>query len=157
MTGARSWLGAPRQSSLAVLAVALGWQYLVWRRRSCLCAPEELAGTCRQWQQSALPAAIRAANLHDTQPWLFHIDENRDEPVCQPGRNLASFGPFRREMHLGPGAAIENLMPAAYPGIFGGYQSIGWEANSCSCQSSDGRRPDNTPNKFLLCAVRCVT
>lgn len=64
-----------------------------------------------------LAAAILAANPHDTQPWLF---EPRDESItvyADRVRNLGTFDPFRREMHLGIGAATENLVRAA--GVYG--------------------------------------
>jgi nitroreductase len=61
----------------------------------------------------ALRAAILAANPHNTQPWLFRIAENEITIFADRGRNLGSFDPFRREMHLGLGAATENLVLAA--------------------------------------------
>jgi hypothetical protein len=60
-----------------------------------------------------LRAAILASNPHDTQPWLFEIEENAITPFADRARNLGTFDPFRREMHLGLGAAIENLVLAA--------------------------------------------
>ena len=60
-----------------------------------------------------LRAAILASNPHDTQPWLFKIEENAITLFADRARNLGTFDPFRREMHLGLGAAIENLVLAA--------------------------------------------
>ena len=60
-----------------------------------------------------LRAAILAANPHDTQPWAFAVGENSIEVFADRSRNLGAFDPFRREMHLGLGAAIENLALAA--------------------------------------------
>jgi nitroreductase len=60
-----------------------------------------------------LRAAILASNPHDTQPWLFEIEENAITLFADRGRNLGTFDPFRREMHLGLGAAVENLVLAA--------------------------------------------
>jgi hypothetical protein len=60
-----------------------------------------------------LRAAILAANPHDTQPWLFDVSENAITVFADRARNLGTFDPFRREMHLGLGAAIENLVLAA--------------------------------------------
>ncbi|HUO89394.1 MAG TPA: nitroreductase family protein [Rhizomicrobium sp.] len=64
-----------------------------------------------------LHAAILAANPHDTQPWLFEIVNDTIVVYADRIRNLGSFDPFRREMHLGLGAAIENLVRAA--SVFG--------------------------------------
>ncbi len=60
-----------------------------------------------------LRAAILAANPHDTQPWTFAVGSETIEVFADRSRNLGSFDPFRREMHLGLGAAIENLTLAA--------------------------------------------
>jgi nitroreductase len=60
-----------------------------------------------------LRAAILAANPHDTQPWLFQVKDDAITLFADRARNLGSFDPFRREMHLGLGAALENLALAA--------------------------------------------
>ena len=77
-----------------------------------------------QWQGSIvdglkrpLHAAILAANPHDTQPWLFEVGDEAITVYADRARNLGAFDPFRREMHLGLGAAIENLVRAA--GVYG--------------------------------------
>ena len=64
-----------------------------------------------------LRAAILAANPHDTQPWLFQAEGDTITVFADRARHLGSFDPFRREMHMGLGAAIENLVRAA--GAFG--------------------------------------
>ena len=60
-----------------------------------------------------LRAAILASNPHDTQPWLFKVGGNAITLFAYRARNLGTFDPFRREMHLGLGAAVENLVLAA--------------------------------------------
>jgi nitroreductase len=60
-----------------------------------------------------LRAAILAASPHDTQPWLFQIKDDSITLFADRARHLGSFDPFRREMHLGLGAALENLALAA--------------------------------------------
>jgi hypothetical protein len=64
-----------------------------------------------------LRAAILAANPHDTQPWIFDAGAERITVYADRSRNLGTFDPYRREMHLGIGAAIENLIRAA--GVLG--------------------------------------
>jgi len=64
-------------------------------------------------KQRPLHAAILAANPHDTQPWLFAASDNSITVVADRARNLGTFDPFRREMHLGLGCAIENLVLAS--------------------------------------------
>jgi hypothetical protein len=58
-------------------------------------------------------AAILAANAHDTQPWLFHANGETITVFADFDRHLGSFDPFRREMHLSIGCALENLAHAA--------------------------------------------
>ena len=73
----------------------------------------EWRGNAGEGPGQALHAAILAANPHDTQPWLFAAHGASISVLADRARNLGSFDPFRREMHLGVGCAIENLMRAA--------------------------------------------
>ncbi|MFV8836514.1 twin-arginine translocation signal domain-containing protein [Aquisalimonas sp. APHAB1-3] len=58
-------------------------------------------------------AGILAANPHNTQPWVFHVEGNTVELYADCDRNLGSFDPYLREMHLGLGCALENILLAA--------------------------------------------
>lgn len=58
-------------------------------------------------------AGILAANPHNTQPWALHIADDRIEVYADTKRNLGSFDPFLREMHIGLGCAIEQMQLAA--------------------------------------------
>ena len=60
-----------------------------------------------------LRAATLAASPHNTQPWLFEVTDDAIDVYADRARHLGSFDPFRREMHLGLGCAIENLVCAA--------------------------------------------
>jgi hypothetical protein len=60
-----------------------------------------------------LHAAILAASPHDTQPWRFALSGNELAVYADRARHLGTFDPFRREMHLGVGCAIENFVCAA--------------------------------------------
>lgn len=60
-----------------------------------------------------LHAAILAASPHDTQPWQFALSGNELAVYADRARHLGTFDPFRREMHLGVGCAIENFVCAA--------------------------------------------
>ena len=66
-----------------------------------------------QWPLALVRAAILAANPHNTQPWLFKVMETRIEVYADTIRNLGAFDPYLREMHLGLGCAVENLVLAA--------------------------------------------
>ncbi len=58
-------------------------------------------------------AAILASNPHNSQPWLFRVGERHVELFADPSRHLGTIDPFRREMHLGLGCALENIAVAA--------------------------------------------
>jgi nitroreductase len=104
-------------AGLAVLG-ALG--YRAWDRGVFAVGEGEAFKPWQDWRGSAdegakqpLHAAILAANPHDTQPWLFSVHGASIAVLADRARNLGSFDPFRREMHLGVGCAVENLMRAA--------------------------------------------
>lgn len=58
-------------------------------------------------------AGILAANPHNTQPWLFRVTDTAVELFADTARNLGAFDPFLREMHIGLGCAVENMVLAA--------------------------------------------
>ncbi|MFP4344395.1 MAG: Acg family FMN-binding oxidoreductase [Anaerolineales bacterium] len=58
-------------------------------------------------------AGILAANPHNTQPWLFRITPQTIELYADTQRHLGTMDPFLREMHLGLGCAVENMVLAA--------------------------------------------
>ncbi len=63
-------------------------------------------------------AAILAANPHNTQPWLFHVQEDGQQTgsidvYADMSRHLGTMDPYRREMMLGIGCALENMHLAA--------------------------------------------
>ena len=60
-----------------------------------------------------MSAAILAANPHNSQPWRFRVSDTQIDLFADRGRNLGTIDPFLREMHIGLGAALENLLLAA--------------------------------------------
>ena len=58
-------------------------------------------------------AAILAANPHNSQPWLFHVTPTQINLFADLSRNLGAVDPFLIEMHIGLGAALENLLLTA--------------------------------------------
>ncbi|MEM6283844.1 MAG: twin-arginine translocation signal domain-containing protein [Chloroflexota bacterium] len=58
-------------------------------------------------------SGILASNPHNTQPWLFSLSGNRIELYADTGRHLGAMDPYLREMHIGLGCAIENMMLTA--------------------------------------------
>ena len=73
----------------------------------------------RDWRADAtgvgalVHTAILAANAHDTQPWQFCLNGDRIDLFADEKRNLGAMDPFRREMHISLGCALENLSLAA--------------------------------------------
>ena len=58
-------------------------------------------------------AGVIAANPHDTQPWLFAVSDDAIEIYADTSRNLGAMDAYFRELHLGLGCAIENMLTAA--------------------------------------------
>jgi hypothetical protein len=58
-------------------------------------------------------AAILAANPHNAQPWLFQVTPSQITLFADRSRNTGTLDPFLREMHIGLGCALENLLLAA--------------------------------------------
>jgi hypothetical protein len=58
-------------------------------------------------------AGILAANPHNSQPWLFRVTDARIDLYADTRRNLGAVDPFLREMYIGLGAALENMLLAA--------------------------------------------
>jgi hypothetical protein len=50
-------------------------------------------------------AAIFASNPHNSQPWLFRVDERRIDLYANMSRSLRGIDPFLREMYIGLGSA----------------------------------------------------
>ncbi len=58
-------------------------------------------------------AAILAANPHNTQPWTFHVTDDRVELFTDPARRTGALDALDREHHVGLGCALQNLVLAA--------------------------------------------
>jgi hypothetical protein len=57
--------------------------------------------------------AILAANPHNTQAWRFRVTDQQIELYADMQRHLGNMDPFRREMWIGFGCALENIAVAA--------------------------------------------
>jgi hypothetical protein len=58
-------------------------------------------------------AAILAANPHNSQPWMFHLGDGSIDVYADTSRRIGVIDPLLREMHIGIGCAVENLLLAA--------------------------------------------
>lgn len=60
-----------------------------------------------------LAAGILASNPHNSQPWMFRITASTIDLFAVPSRQIGVIDPFRREMYIGLGCALENMKLAA--------------------------------------------
>ena len=141
MQGRRAILtGGASAGALALAALGYrAWDRGVWSAgKGMAYAPwQDWEGTDADGIKRPLRAAILAANPHDTQPWLFSVGDNAIAVFADRARNLGTFDPFRREMHLGIGAAIENLVLAACVS--------GWTAEVTPVDGKLALSPPDTP------------
>lgn len=87
-----------------VFSVGEGPAYAPWN---------DWRGDPKEGPLALVRAAILASNPHNTQPWLFRVTQSRIELHADTGRNLGTFDPYLREMHIGLGCAVENMVRAA--------------------------------------------
>lgn len=57
-------------------------------------------------------AGILAASPHNTQPWLFQVNDSSIALFADKNRHLGAMDPYCREMFIGLGCAIENMVVA---------------------------------------------
>jgi hypothetical protein len=70
------------------------------------------------WREGAGPvalvrAAILAPNPHNAQAWLFGVGTRHLDVFADPTRGTGAIDPFQRELRVGLGAALENVVLAA--------------------------------------------
>lgn len=95
----------------------------VWRAKEQGVFGPESGAAFKPWEDwraedakgplALVSSAILAANAHNTQPWLFQVDDSRIDLFADKSREIGTIDPFLREMHIGLGCALENLLLAA--------------------------------------------
>ncbi|WP_281544042.1 hypothetical protein [Grimontia sp. SpTr1] len=58
-------------------------------------------------------AAVLAANPHNTQPWIFELRDNAIWLYADTARHLGTMDVYGRELCIGLGCALENMVQAA--------------------------------------------
>jgi nitroreductase len=96
--------GVWRAKETGVFSSGQGPAYAPWHNWRT----ERLSGA-----MALIQAGILAANAHNTQPWRFHVEGQRIALYADDKRHLGTFDPFRREMMLSLGCALENMVQAA--------------------------------------------
>lgn len=93
-----------RSVDQGVFAVGQGPAYETWRTwRSDTATPQE----------RIVLAGILASNPHNSQPWLFRIEPDVITLYADITRQIGTIDPFLREMTIGLGCAVENMLLAA--------------------------------------------
>jgi hypothetical protein len=114
----RRTLLAGAGATLVAAAGGLGWHA---QRRGVFAAGQGIAyAPWHTWDVAgtgpmhAVHSAILAASPHNTQPWLFRVTATQIDLIADLERNLGSIDSFRRELYVGLGCALENLLIAAH-------------------------------------------
>lgn len=104
--------GVWRAADQGVFSSAQGPAYAAW---------ETWRSDMSEGPMALVRAGILAANPHNTQPWLFRVTDASIELFADTQRHLGTMDPYLREMYIGLGCAIENMMLTA--------QAIGYDAS----------------------------
>lgn len=92
-----------RAADQGVFSVGKGVAYEPWKNwRDAATAPERIVA-----------AGILASNPHNSQPWIFRINDLRIDLFADRERQIGVIDPFLREMYIGLGCALENMVLAA--------------------------------------------
>ncbi len=109
-----------RRTGAGMLVLAAGGTYRAVDQGVFASGQGEAYEPWREWRTQPelgplrlVQSAILAANPHNTQPWLFRVREGSVELFANTSRHLGAMDPFLREMHLGLGCALENMMLTA--------------------------------------------
>lgn len=107
-------------AGIAVVVAAGGVGWRAWDQHVLRPGRGPAYAPWYDWQNDDLPlsvqfvaAAILAANPHNSQPWQFRVTDTQIDLFADKQRNIGAIDPYLREMHMGLGCALENLVLAA--------------------------------------------
>jgi hypothetical protein len=109
-----------RGAGIAAALVPAGVMWRAWDQGLLDAARGPAYDPWVAWRPSAgegprglVRAAILAANPHNIQPWRFRVAQDRVDLFDDTSRSIGTIDPYRREVHVGLGCALENLLLAA--------------------------------------------
>lgn len=112
----------PRRDWLKLVGYGAGAALLVKQGTGCSYYSAERGEAYAPWnfpegenrpEMVSARAAILAANPHNSQPWALHVTESGIDLHADFTRNLGTTDSLLRELHIGLGCALENLVIAA--------------------------------------------
>ncbi len=105
--------------------------------------------TTTQGPLNLVRAAILAANPHNSQPWLFHVTQTQIDLFSDRRRNLGAVDPLLIEMHIGLGAALENLLLTAVANGYSPQVTLSPDASDETLVARIGLTPGSAPISAL--------
>ena len=112
----------PRRDWLKLVAYGAGGVVLIEQGTACSYYAAEKGDAYAPWnfpdgetrpEMLSARAAILAANPHNSQPWALHVTESNINLHADFSRGLGTIDSLLRELYIGLGCALENLVLAA--------------------------------------------
>ncbi len=110
--------GATRAGGAALVVAAGGLSYRAYDGGVFEAGRGDAFEAWDHWQDGAPPlalvsAAVLAASPHNSQAWTFHVTPTQIDLFADQTRSTGTLDPFDRELQVGLGCALENLLQAS--------------------------------------------